>query len=165
MKKRIVIDLNDLSSFDKAIKEITKFEKWVNQKTNELIKRLADEGVNIALSHTERASAYGNTDIEIYSEKGSNGSWRIVASGEDVYFVEFGAGIGVDESDPFVAQADVEVFDGSYSLKHNGPYIKTGIWHYNGLTLNGIEALKPMYQTQKELEERLVDIAKEVFSQ
>lgn len=164
MKFNLKLDINDLSSFDEAIKQTREIEEYIRKKIDELISRLADIGVETAQRIASNGSSSGNTDVEIHKEATENGSFRIVMSGEDVYFIEFGAGIGVDESDPFVAQANVDVYDGSYSIEHNGPYIKYGSWFYNNVQMNGIAALKPMYYSQKEMENQLIQVAREVFN-
>lgn len=174
MKKTIKINLDDLSSFDKAIKEIDAYEKWVNKKTNELIMKLAQKGAKFAQENVKRYSGDSklnnaldtNTDAQYEPVMVSDGIWKIIASGEDIYFIEFGAGYGVDTDNPFVEQANVEVSIGSYSREHEGMFEKTGYkyWFWGGHSVNYVLALRPMYNTQKELEERLIiETAREVF--
>jgi hypothetical protein len=83
--------------------------------------------------------------------------FTIRASGEDVYFLEFG--IGDDTApDKLAAQANAEISPGSWSRTHPrdtkfynrwakqwetrhhemGPYAEHGHWHYNGVDYKGV---------------------------
>ena len=57
---------------------------------------------------------------------------KVLAEGEDVFFLEFGIG---DDTYPgggdFAEQSGVDVSPGSWSRAHNGPYSRHGHWHYS----------------------------------
>ena len=89
--------------------------------------------------------------------------FRITAMGEDVYFIEFGAGDRTEESHPFAGNASVPIHDGSYSEAHGGPYFQQGFWWYAKTKYTGIEATMPMYNSVKEMRANVRRIAQEVF--
>lgn len=61
--------------------------------------------------------------------------WKLTMSGEDVGFLEFGAGVFTDDSNPFANEVDFPVVPGSWSASHehsanpNARYFaKNGFW-------------------------------------
>lgn len=102
---------------------------------------LADIAVDKVWSAYEKAAlAMGDDspEIDIYSEATETGA-RVVATGDDVYFLEFGIGKDVSsEGGDFAEQAGVEVTPGSWSREHEGPYSKYGHWHFSKLIRNRV---------------------------
>lgn len=63
----------------------------------------------------------GSLHYEVYRAKGGT---RLRVSGEQVMFLEFGAGFLTDEGHPFAEAAPVKVEAGAYSKKHAKTYQK-----------------------------------------
>ena len=85
--------------------------------------------------------------------------YKLVMSGEDVYFIEFGTGSNVEPH----YQTSVPVFAGSWSMEHSQKYAKQGWWWYGGEPLVGTIAYMPMYYAEKKMREEIPRIVKEVF--
>ena len=68
MNKTITIDIFDPASIDRAVNEIREYSRWVQRKTAELARRLADMGaVNVSLGFS-RAVYTGNNDVSVTVE-------------------------------------------------------------------------------------------------
>ena len=93
MSRTITIDIFDPASIDRAVNEIREYSRWVQRKTAEMARRLADMGaVNVCLGFS-RAVYTGNNDVSVTVEQLGENSYSIVANGEAVAFIEFGAGV------------------------------------------------------------------------
>ena len=169
MVKQIYVDPYDPASYDAAIKEIKAYKKWAKEKVNELCRRLAEIGLQVAQIYFIPEAWNGNTDVELSVEPVNNG-YLLKASGEDVCFMEFGAGVtaglGYDTKD---ITPPVDIEPGSWSKAHDGMFEKkggypNGHWYYNGQPMNAIVPQMGMYHAAKEMKQRVEQVAKEVFS-
>ena len=66
MKKRVIkVSLNE-KNIDRAIKELNDYKKWLQDKTKEFLKALADEGVQIANAKFAQAVYDGTNDVYLF---------------------------------------------------------------------------------------------------
>lgn len=93
----------------------------------------------------------GNHNYTIYVEDIPNGC-RLIADGEDVGFLEFGAGV-FTEADEFTQEVDYPVYAGSWSESHahsdnpNARYFaKNGFWWYSNVRYTGLTPTRGMQQ-------------------
>ena len=91
MSKKITIDLS-AESCEYAAEWLSGFAHNLNLMLDEVCRRLAEIGIQEASAHLA-GLAHGNEDatIDPTPVKIASG-YKIVMSGEDVYFVEFGTG-------------------------------------------------------------------------
>ena len=153
--KTITIELSK-ESCKAALKELEKYQKQIKPKMLEVCKRLAEIGAVEANAHLTLAN--GNDDARLSIEP-MDGGYKLVMSGTDVYFIEFGTGSYVEPH----YQTSVPVFAGSWSMEHSQKYAKQGWWWYGGEPLVGTEAYMPMYYAGKKMREEMPRIVKEVF--
>jgi hypothetical protein len=152
---KIILELSK-GSCQKALKELEKYQKEVKPKLVEVCKRLAEIGAQEANAHL--ALANGNNDARVDIEP-MDGGYKLVMSGSDVYFIEFGTGSDVDAH----YETSVPVFAGSWSMEHSQQYAKHGWWWYGGEIYTGTPAYMPMYYAGKKMREEIPRIVKEVF--
>jgi len=153
--KQIVLELSK-ESCKQALKELDKYQKQIRPKMLEVCKRLAEIGMIEANAHLKLAN--GNDDARITTEP-MDGGYKLVMSGTDVYFIEFGTGSDVEPH----YKTSVPVFAGSWSMEHSQKYAKQGWWWYGGEILTGTPAYMPMYYAGKKMREEMPRIVKEVF--
>lgn len=89
---KIAINLLDKSSIDKAIKQVEKMQKKLDERNAELVKRLAEIGQQAA------EEAYGPS-VRVHPEKTGENQWTIYADGRGVCFIEFGTGVYAEKAD------------------------------------------------------------------
>lgn len=163
MKKVYNIDLStsDIKELQRGLKE---YDKWLNKKTDELCKRLADMGAVKASLEFSRAVYTGPEDHVITVEERGKNCYAVRATGETVLFVEFGSGlIGYGHPEPH------EYGPGTYPGKGhwddpNGWWIPRSKNGGHSLHTYGNPPNMPMYNTVKELEQELVRVVSEVFA-
>lgn len=166
MKQVYRIELST-SGINELLHGAREYQKWLEQKTDELARRLADMGAVKASLGFSRAVYTGIEDHEITVEpKGAN-CYEVRASGETVLFVEFGTGLiggGHPEAHGMIPGSYSDTIGKGHWDDPNGwwlPREKNGghSQHTYGNPPNA-----PMYNTVKELEQELARVAREVFA-
>lgn len=166
MAKLITCDIFDIPSVVRAAKEVADLSKWIEKKSDELCRRLAELGKDVAVTAYADAGAEGNDDVDVTTVK--EGEYYIVrAFGSQVYFVEFGAGVTAGENyDTSVIEPPVDITPKSWSsTKGTGEFAKSkeGYWHYQGTRYSQVVPRKGMYLAAKEIEANIERVANEVF--
>lgn len=156
MPKQIILELSK-ESCRKALRELEKYQKEIKPKLEEVCKRLAEIGAQEA--NTRIIIANGNTDATITTEQMSNG-YKLLMSGADVYFIEFGTG---DAANANGYSVSVPVYPGSYSEQNAERYSTYGFWWYGGEKLTETPAYMPLYYAGKKMRDEMPRIVKEVF--
>lgn len=162
MAKTIHVELSE-RSIEKAIREIKAYQSEIKWKADLLAKRLAVLGAtNVSLGYS-RAIYSGNKDITVSVEKRQKG-YAIVANGESVLFVEFGAGAtygyGHPENDKFGLGPGTYPSDKGHWDDPDGWWIPKD--HGGGHTYGNPPSMT-MYRTEQDLQQEILAIAQEVF--
>lgn len=161
MPKKIVIDGLSKENIANAIKEVRKYQKWVEKKEAELRSRLASLGATVASIQFARAIYSGTNDVSVRVD--DTGSVAVIyAEGESVAFIEFGAGITYGSGHP---QADeFGVGPGTYP-EGKGHWDNPGGWWYaHGQHTYGNPPAMAMYSAVQAMTEEITKIAREVFA-
>ena len=159
------------SSIRDALREIMEYEQELRFKCSLLVQRLAEKGIQTIDSHKYSRGDSNFDDLHTYvwlEENGSRVKATLVLTGEDVAFIEFGAGIhyngeGGSSPNPY-GQAHGMII-GSYGKGHG----LEDSWVYydeesaRWKTSYGTEAAMPMYYADREIINSFVSIAQEVF--
>ena len=172
--KTVKIPLS-VAGIETAIREVEKYKVWLRERSNLLLDRLADEGYQIASAKFARAVYDGTNDASVSVEQRGTAARAVVAVGSSVLFIEFGTGVTYPDSHPEAADHGMtrgEYGQGKGSRSSWGYYGDPGTHGQlketsNGNTVvitHGNPANMSMYETVKELRERLPVIVKEVFS-
>lgn len=161
--KTITVDLS-VESVQKAIDELSDYKSSFDRKLNLVCKRLAEVGAQEARIRAAGAKAgfYGNDDVHVSVEPFDKG-WKVVMSGADIYFVEFGTGIYAGEYAGDASNVSVGIMPGDYSETHAKQYSEKGYWFYENQFYRGTPAEMPMYYAGKRMREEMPRIIKEVF--
>ena len=166
--RRVVVDM-DLSreSIREGVKEIRAFRNWLTEKERELTKRLADIGWGRAtVRFASIAPFYNNGKGYNYSisVRRIGRGFAIRASGKDICFIEFGAGIrygyGYKGERP-----DSIVGIGEYGNKQGGN--ENGWWYTSASGESehtyGNPPASGMYEAEQAICQQVYKIANEVF--
>lgn len=178
MSKKIIFGLS-VSEIDRAIKELQEYQNSLDAKCQQLCERLCNEGIKIAQAHIGSSGfgKYIRLSSEITPEKAGckaiffmEDTQKIVSKWQNQDGVQskeispslmlcFGAGLKAQNPTNVP-----KVGTGSYGEHGSDPdgwwYMDlNGVWHHS----NGIEPKMPMYNAAKELKEKVVSIAKDVF--
>lgn len=173
MKKVISVSLSE-KGIDQLIEAVEQYRRWLREKSELLVERLANEGYQIASVRFSQAEYDGKNDTSVSVEARGQGVRAVVAAGAATLFIEFGTGVTYPDNHPEAVQNGM--IRGSYG-KGRG---KQQSWGYYGepgtngrvirstekgelILTHGNPANMPMYETVKELESRLPGIVREVF--
>lgn len=146
-------------SCQRAIKELQRYQREIKPKLEEVCRRVAEVGAERAQRFFDMAED-GNTGTKVTVEKIENG-YSIVASGEKVYFVEFGTGSAVTGTHGF--SVSIPVKEKSYSETHAQQLSINGFWYYNDVRLTETPVYAPMFEADRKMRQEVYRIAKEVF--
>lgn len=172
--KTISIDLSE-KSIEKAIREIEEYKRSLNAKLKELVRRLAEVGIQSINATMMNIAPVNRGDYEVESVYNAEGTdvegVLIYLRGDQVAFLEFSAGIlfGTDtfESLPNNPSYGQGMGMGTYpSDKHHWDDPQ-GWWYVDkwGQPQHtyGVRAYAPMYHADIEMRNQIYTIAKEVF--
>lgn len=166
--KHYVLSVFKQSSYDALIEKIDKFQNLIRLRNSEFVRRLAEVGIPVIDNRMGSGEGDSNpahtTRIEVTGDA-DNAIARLVVEGEDLLFIEFGAGIYYNNGNIHPKGAENGYTIGSYG-KGQGLY--PGYWWYkDGDRLRfsrGTEATMPVYHASLEIIQKIDQIAKEVFS-
>lgn len=178
MAKKISFGLS-VKEIQNAIKEIKEYQNSLDGKCEELCRRLTTEGISIAQVHIGSSGfgKYIHLSSEITPEKAGckaiffmEDSQKIVSKWQNQEGIQrkeispalmlcFGSGLKAENPTgvPGVGAGSY----GEHGLDPNGWWYMdlNGVWHHS----TGIEPKMPMYNAAKELKNKVVSIAKDVF--
>lgn len=179
MAKTISFGLS-VKEVQNAIKELRQYQSDLNRKCEELCRRLTQEGILIGQAHIGSSGfgKYIHLDSEIAPQQAGcksvlymedtekiKSEWQTlegVRSAEisPCLMLEFGSGLKA-ENPANIPGVGTGTFPGGKHGSEPGWYYMDleGNWHYS----TGVSPKMPMYNTAKELREKVVEIAKEVF--
>lgn len=172
---QIINVLLSIPAYDSLIRKIEDLGNWQSDRAIVFADRLAQEGMEIASIKFSQAVYDGTNDVSVTVEPRGNNVRAVVATGGATLFIEFGTGVTYPDDHPEAGELGMK--RGEYGQGHG----KQHSWGYYGdpgtngvlkekknggfvVITHGNPANMPMYETVKELQDRLTEIAKEVFS-
>lgn len=163
--REYTLDLSPQSA-EQIAKMIESYIKELDTKRRLLIEQLAQLGLPII----EQNAAAAQEPIDNYStnivivDSGNTTTAKLILEGNEVLFVEFGAGIhfnGSSSPNPYSAKFGYEI--GGYG-KHQG---LNDFWFYREdgelIKSHGTKATMPMYRAYEEICNNFIRIAESVF--
>lgn len=169
----MVITINGLSekSLRDAADKVRKLQKRYENKNREFVRELLKAGISVGQQHLSGAGDSTPPDFNsphvMMGESGGVMRASLILRGEDVAFVEFGAGVhynGHPNDSPHPLGAELGFTIGSYGQGHG----LEEYWCYtddNGVFVvsYGTEATMPLYHAEVAIKQEFVSIAKRVF--
>lgn len=176
MSKRVIkLELNE-RSITEAINEVNAYKKYLQDKTNELLKALADEGMQIASVKFANAVYDGTNDVTCQVEQRGENKIAVVAVGGATLFIEFGTGVRYPDNHPEAGTNSMTRGGYGYGLGKlkngwrytgdpgtNGEVITEGK-HAGEVHTYGNPANMSMYLTVRELKDKFEEIVRRVFA-
>ena len=164
MRKTIITCTLDTKDINRAIKELKAYKQDLLNKEKRLLEGLAEICVKEASVRFTTAMYDGINDVSVKLDRANNG-YVIVAEGEAVAFIEFGAGVYHNTSEPYPnPRPEGVVGIGEYGKG----YGKRKAWGYkdenNELVITrGNPAAMPMWYASEEMRNSVTRLVKEVF--
>lgn len=153
----------ELNGMDYALEVLGRIEN-IAQPMMEACRELIEMAERTVISRYSLQSN-GNDDFHTSIEPIENG-YRLTVSGEDVGFLEFGAGV-FTEADDFAEQVDFPIYPGSWSELHehsdnpNARYFaKNGFWWWSNIRYTGLIATRGMQKALDEIRLQADEVAR-----
>lgn len=164
MSKRVIKCTLDKADIDRAIKELKAYKREFLAKEKRLLEGLAEIGIKEASVRFTTAMYDGTNDVSVRLNKAKNG-YVIEAKGKAVAFIEFGAGVYHNGSEPYPNPRPTGIVGiGEYG-KGMG---KRKAWGYKNendelVITRGNPAAMPMWYASEEIKSSVLRVVKEVF--
>lgn len=173
MAKKVFKATLSPSSIQALQQQLREYQKSLDRKCEELVRRLSERGVEIAKANVTRLDAIFTGELlnSIHTRPGGGGNntavFFIVADSKHAAYVEFGTGqIGQEAAYPYPLPEGVawnynsgktifEISPGQYGWF----YPRDGKWYFT----QGMPSRPFMYETSMELMQEIPKIAREVF--
>lgn len=165
----------EVKGLDEIINKLNSYQNTLPNKVKKFLSKLADIGIDTANIHFSNAQYDGKNDVTVNAPKWISDNTIVVsAQGESVTFIEFGTGIVYTEENPFAENLGMS--RGGYGQGKgsqrtwgyygeqgtNGTYLKSTDKGDLFLT-HGNPPARAMYNADKEMRTKILDIAREVF--
>lgn len=163
MAKIIQMSLST-KSLGKGLRELKAYRDAVERKEAQFLEELANIGVREASVRFTTAMYDGVNDSDVTLETIENG-YQIVAEGKAVAFIEFGAGVYHNPTEPYPNPRP----DGIVGIGEYGKgYGKRQAWGFKDdsgelVITHGNPAAMPMWHASEEMRNSILKIAKRVF--
>ena len=158
-----------VDSVKEARRELSDFKKNITNKTELFLEKLSEIGIDVINTNVAMATGADDKNVTVETEMYTNGAKTTMIMhirGEDLLFIEYGAGIYFNRGNqhPWAHEHGygVGTYPGQkHALDPNGWYYRVGGQLHHSL---GTEATMPVYKAYKTMVERAEEIAKEVFN-
>jgi hypothetical protein len=165
MRKTVIkCDLSE-QGIANAIKELKRFKQEFLDREKRLLEGLAEIGLKEASVRFTTAMYDGTNDVSVHLDVSKNG-YAIVADGQAVAFIEFGAGVYHNGSEPYPNPRPQGVVGiGEYG-KGQGKQKAWGYYDENDelVITRGNPAAMPMWYASEEIKNSVLKVVKEVYS-
>ena len=154
----------NVESIDNAIKELKAYRDSIDRKKKMLLERLGEIGIKEASVRFTTAMYDGENDSSVTLKDTSTG-YVILAEGNAVAFIEFGAGVYYNAGEPYPdKRPDGIVGIGEYGYGRG----KRKAWGYRDSggeikITHGNPAAMPLWYASEEMRKNILTIAREVF--
>lgn len=165
MNKTVISVGLSQDEIERAIRELKHYKQTFLDREKRLIEGLAEIGLKEASVRFTTAMYDGTNDVSVRLDTTANG-YVIVAEGKAVAFIEFGAGVYHNGSEPYPNPRPSGIVGiGEYGKG----YGKRKAWGYldenNELVITrGNPAAMPMWYASEEIKNSVLKVVREVFS-
>lgn len=165
MRKTVITTGLSEKEINSAIVLLKNYKREFLEREKRLVEGLAQIGLKEASVRFTTAMYDGNNDVSVRLDETKNG-YAIVADGRAVAFIEFGAGVYHNSSEPYPnPRPEGIVGIGEYGKGHG----KQKAWGYedeNGeiVITRGNPAAMPMWYASEEIKNSVMKVVREVFS-
>ena len=165
MSKRVIRCTLNGKDIDRAINELKAYKQEFLRKEKQLLEGLAKIGIREASVRFTTAMYDGTNDVSVRLDE-TNKGYAIVAEGRAVAFIEFGAGVYHNTSEPYPNPRPSGIVGiGEYG-KGKGKRKAWGYMDDSGelVITRGNPAAMPMWYASEEIKNSVLKVVREVWS-
>lgn len=161
MAHHVVVTVDNIGTLTNALDDI---QLELEQKLDTLVNRLAEIGAEQANDGFSGAEYDGNGGASARPVTGNGNTSTVLAEGDAVLFIEFGAGNLKGWGHPEPMGYGPGTYNPNYPTKENPNWSNPNGWYYaHGQKSYGNPPTAAMYNARKYLEQNLAAIAGEIF--
>lgn len=163
--RKITVPLST-AGIDRLFRGIKDYDAWIKRKVAEFAERLAKYGLGYAQIRLGTAIYDGVRNSKVSIEERGENKYAIVANGDDILFIEFGAGVKYGYGHPLASKVKPEMGPGTYPDGKGYWNDPNGWWipkEKGGGHTYGNPPNAPMYNTAQDLRAAVERIAQDVF--
>lgn len=149
------ITVNGLGGLQRMLHRVQQLSD-LDRKVKEVAERLCQIGEPII------RQVHGNNADRIETVPTKNG-YKIVAEGQDILFIEFGAGDAAGSENANYDAVPWEAQPGTWSMNHAQMYSRYGFWVFGGQIYREVQPTPAFYYAYEYMVKNLPMIAREVF--
>jgi len=149
-------------SLDELTKKLNSMGKELPATYDKVLNSLCEEAVGYARAGFRGAKLdmaaddYHFKDEQVTKEKVDECDYLIRAEGDDICFLEFGSGYGVDNGHEWAVEMPFQVFPGSWSVGDSQQFAMRGYWYSpSGHYYKSIPATRAMFNASEMLRTHL----------
>ena len=165
MRKTVITVGLGESEIERAVQDLKRYKKEFLAREKRLVEGLAKIGLKEASVRFTTAMYDGTNDVSVRLDSIKNG-YAIVADGKAVAFIEFGAGVYHNGSEPYPNPRPQGIVGiGEYGEGH-GKQKAWGYFNENDelVITRGNPAAMPMWYASEEIKDSILKVVKEVYS-
>ena len=166
-----------IRGIDHVVQRVASLQNGLAGKVKELLQKLGEFGVDTEGARFETARYDGTNDVTVKAEWTDENTLTIHADGQAVAFIEFGTGVHFKESHP--KAAEFGAIRGTYGHglgkldmwryrgdpgTHGEVYDDPHLPHFGMVATYGNPPARAVFDTAKDLREKVAEIAQEVFT-
>lgn len=148
-------------SIDNAIAELKKYSINLQDKANEIARELAYLGRNVVDTHYAQSHELYVLYVDVVENTA-----MVIAVGDNVVFLEFGTGVYADDhTEGMETEGLPPIYGGAWSQSEGMGHFRPDhqYWYYEGIKYQGTLPMQGFYFASKEIQNRAVEIARQVF--
>ena len=149
------ITVNGLGGLQRMLNRVQQLSD-LDRKVKEVAERLCQIGEPII------RQVHGHHADRIETAPTKNG-YKIVAEGQDILFIEFGAGNAAGSENELYDAVPPEARPGTWSMNHAQMYSRYGFWVFGGQIYREVQPTPAFYYAYEYMVQNLPRIAREVF--
>jgi hypothetical protein len=162
-KTRLRVQLTE-PSVAQTIEEVKQYQEFLQSRMPVFLERLATVGAMVATRVFGAATYDGSKEAFVTVEPTQSG-WAVRAAGHAVAFIEFGAGIYYNGSEPYPLDRPRGVkrigeFGKGQGKRQGWVFVRDG----EPVFTHGTPAAMPMYHAVEEIRQAVGEVAQEVFA-
>lgn len=159
----------DLNSVESALRQVKSYQDSLPERVERFCKELANIGMKVVKQRMQAVPYDGDNDMTVTIERTATG-YRIVARGESVAFIEFGAGVHYNGEEGYYLDrplgiVDIGEYGKGYGKRDKWYYYPEGDKSQPAVATHGNPPANAFFYAETEIAWMISQVARKVFTE